>query len=129
MTFFSNIYSYLIKNNLNCGILSRSDIVGICPVGVSPVGFCLWGFCPVGFCPVGFCLDTVGYDVCQSSARVSHGSGTPRVTICHMSVTCLSPVCHLSVTCPGCLHTGYTEHMLMLMLKRVMSPVITVRQV
>ena len=46
-------FQYLLifnKNNFNCGILSRSDIVGICPVGFCPVGFCLWGFCPVGFC-------------------------------------------------------------------------------
>ena len=50
-----NIYSYLRKI-IKCGILSRSDIVGICPVG-----FCLWGFCPVGFCPVGFCLDTESF--------------------------------------------------------------------
>ena len=44
MTFFSNIYSYLIKI-IKCGILSRSDIVGICPVGFCPVGFCLAAMC------------------------------------------------------------------------------------
>ena len=56
--FFVQYLLIFNKNNFNCGILSRSDIVGISPVGFCPVGFCLWGFCPVGFCPVGFCLDT-----------------------------------------------------------------------
>ena len=51
-TFFVQYLLIFNTNNFNCGILSRSDIVGI---GLCPVGFCLWGFCPVGFCPVSFC--------------------------------------------------------------------------
>ena len=57
MTFFSNIYSYLIKIIL---------IVGFCPVLTLWEYICPVGFCPVGFCPVGFCLDTIFY---MSTAR------------------------------------------------------------
>ena len=54
MTFSLQYLLIFNKNNFTCGILSSSDIVGICPVRFCPVGFCLWGFCPVRFCPVGY---------------------------------------------------------------------------
>ena len=78
MTFSPQYLLIFNKNNFNCGILSRSDIVGFCPVG-----FCLWGFCPVGFCPVGFCLDTILLNL----SFIGPGVTEPNLDILYMLYT------------------------------------------